>query len=111
MAANYPLHIEQGATFQRQWVAKNRLTGDLVPLTGYTASAQIRDKDNVNLVLSITPVINTVTSMITITLTAAQTTTLTDNEYIWGLRLVATGGEPVYRYVEGKVTVSPAVVR
>lgn len=111
MAANYPLHVEQGATFQRQWVVKNRSDGSLVPLTGYTASAQIRDKDNVNLVLTITPVIDTVNSTITITLTAAQTATLTETEYVWGLRLVATGGEPVYRYVEGKVTVSPAVVR
>lgn len=111
MAANYPLHIEQGATFQRQWIAKNRLTGELVPLDNYVASAQIRDKNNEVLVLSITPVIDTETSTITITLTAAQTSTLTDTEYLWGLRLVATGGEPVYRYVEGKVTVSPAVVR
>jgi hypothetical protein len=111
MAANYPLHIEQGATFQRQWVVKNRLTDELVPLTGFTATSQIRDSANVALVLTITPVIDTVNSTITITLTGAQTATLTGTEYLWGLKLTASGGEPNYRYVEGKVTVSPAVVR
>lgn len=111
MAANYTLNIEAGATFTRAFEYTNA-DGTVYPLTGYTAKLQIRETPEASLAaLSVTPSINVATGTITVTLTAAQTSTLLLPKYVYAMELAGPGGEPVIRLVEGSVKVSPEVVR
>jgi len=110
MAANYGLEIEAGATFSLEFEYKND-DGTLFDFTGWTAKAQIRQTPSSATALEITTSINTSTSVITISLTAVQTATLTATNYVWAMELTQTATSKVVRLVEGGVTVSPEVVR
>jgi hypothetical protein len=110
MAANYGLEIEAGATFSLEFEYRND-DGTLFDFTGWTAKAQIRQTPSSASALEITTAINAGTSVITISLTANQTATLTFVNYVWAMELTQTVGGRVIRLVEGGVTVSPEVVR
>ena len=110
MAKNYPLRIEAGATYTRQFRLTNKADGSLYNFTGYTAKTQIRKYPSSALALEVTTSIDVPTAIITITITAAQTATLTDEKYFWGMEIAAAGGEPTIRLVEGEVSVTPQVV-
>ena len=110
MAANYGLEIEAGATFSLEFEYKND-DGTLFDFTGWTAKAQIRQTPSSSSALEITTAINAGTSVITISLTANQTATLTFTNYVWAMELTQTIGGRVIRLVEGGVVVSPEVVR
>jgi carbohydrate-binding DOMON domain-containing protein len=109
MAANYGLEIEAGATFSLELEYKNE-DGTLFDFTNWTAKAQIRQTPSAASALEITTAINAATSVITISLTATQTSTLTAPNYVWAMELTKTDGT-VIRLVEGAVRVSPEVVR
>ena len=110
MAAVYTLNIEAGATFTRQFEYTNS-DGTVFDLTGYTALMHVRETPEADLALAVTPTINVATGTISITITAEDTSTLTAPEYVYAIELTADGGEPVTRLVQGKVNVSPEVVR
>jgi hypothetical protein len=110
MAANYSLEIEAGATFSLEFEYKNE-DGTLFDFTGWTSKAQIRQIPSSATALEITTAINTATSVITISLTANQTSTLTFPNYVWAMELTKTSDGTVIRLVEGAVRVSPEVVR
>lgn len=110
MAVRYKLHIDAGATFQRQFEYTND-DGSLFDLTGYSAKMQIRQTPEGELVLEHIPEINVEDALITVYLTAEETSELTLTEYVYAIELTAVGGEPVTRLVEGGVEVSPEVVR
>jgi hypothetical protein len=110
MAANYGLEIEAGATFSLEFEYKND-DGTLFDFTGWTAKAQIRQTPSSASAVEITTAINSGTSVITISLTAIQTATLTLPNYVWAMELTQTSTSKVVRLVEGGVTVSPEVVR
>jgi hypothetical protein len=109
MAANYGLEIEAGATFSLEFEYKNE-DGTLFDFTGWTAKAQIRQTPSSSSFLEVTTAINAATSVITISLTATQTSTLTFPAYVWAMELSKNDGT-VIRLVEGAVRVSPEVVR
>ena len=109
MAANYGLEIEAGATFSLEFEYKNE-DGTLFDFTGWTAEAQIRQTPSSSSFLEVTTAINAATSVITISLTATQTSTLTLPAYVWAMELSKTDGT-VVRLVEGAVRVSAEVVR
>jgi hypothetical protein len=109
MAANYGLEIEAGATFSLEFEYKNE-DGTLFDFTGWTAKAQIRQTPSSSSFLEVTTAINAATSVITISLTATQTSTLTFPDYVWAMELSKADGT-VIRLVEGAVRVSPEVVR
>jgi hypothetical protein len=109
MAANYGLEIEAGATFSLEFEYKNE-DGTLFDFTGWTSKAQIRQTPSSSTALEITTAINAATSVITISLTATQTSTLTFPAYVWAMELSKMDGT-VIRLVEGAVRVSPEVVR
>jgi carbohydrate-binding DOMON domain-containing protein len=110
MAANYGLEIEAGATFSLEFEYRND-NGTLFDFTGWTAKAQIRQTPSSASALEITTAINAGTSVITISLTAVQTATLTATNYVWAMELTQTSTSKVVRLVEGGVVVSPEVVR
>ncbi len=110
MAANYGLEIEAGATFSLEFEYKND-DGTLFDFTGWTAKAQIRQTPSSASAVEITTAINAATSVITISLTATQTSGLTFPNYVWAMELTETATARVIRLVEGAVRVSPEVVR
>lgn len=110
MAAVYTMHLDAGATFTRQFEYTDA-DGTPADLTGYTALMHIRATVDAGLALAVTPTIDVPTGVITVTIPAADTSTLVLPEYIYALELTAGGGEPVLRLVQGKIIVSPEVVR
>jgi hypothetical protein len=108
MAETYSLQIDAGATFdglQFRWLEDDKTTP--VDLTGWTPKAQIRLTASDALALELTCAISS--GLITVSATAAQTATLTEAKYVWALEMSKAG--QVVRLVEGKVYVSPEVVR
>ena len=103
------LSIYKGSTYQQGF--KFTQNGDIYPLTGYTAKAEIKPtaKSNV-LTSSFTCTVSPAEGLITITLTAEQTAAIAVGNYEWDLK--TTDGDGVVRYflfgnveVWGRVTV------
>jgi hypothetical protein len=110
MAIIYPLYIDAGATFTRQFEYLYT-DNDPVDLTGFTALFQIRQKPNTALIVETTPAIDLETATVSLVLTAAQTSLLSLSEYVYGLELIDGNGEPVIRLAGGACFISPEVVR
>lgn len=110
MAANYGLEIEAGATFSLEFEYTND-DGTLFDFDGWTAKAQIRQTPGAASAVEITTSIDSEASVITISLTATQTGSLTSSNYVWAMELTNATSGTVIRLVEGAVRVSPEVVR
>lgn len=110
MAVRYKLHIDAGATFQREFEYTND-DGSVFDLTGYTSLMQIRETPEAELALEIEPELDIETGKVSIYFTAEQTASLTLPEYVYAIELYAPGNEPTLRFLEGGVEVSPEVVR
>lgn len=109
MSSIFPLRIEAGATYSRTFKIKNKSDGSAFSLAGYTAKAQIRVDHKSSLTLELNPVIDATNSSITIRIERAQTSSLSLNEYVWGLEI--SNSTDTIRLIEGPVTVSPEVVK
>jgi hypothetical protein len=106
--------LDQGATYQLVVVYKDD-SGSPINLTGYSAFMQLRENyDSTVADLTLTTAnggisINGPLGEITITATAAQTTTLTSDYYLYDLELVS--GSEVIRLLQGQITVNSEVTR
>jgi hypothetical protein len=110
MAFTVNLLVEAGATFTRQ-IAYTNPDGTVFNLSGYTAQLQVRETaKSPTAALTITPLIDVPTGVVSFTFTATQTATLTASKYVWAIELTHTDGT-VIRFVEGDISVSPEVVR
>ena len=109
MAKNYPLRIEAGATFKRSFRLTNKADGSLYDFTGCTAKMQIRQYPSSALILEVIPTISASTATISFTISATQTSTLTKNDYYWGMEVYGTPDGTI-RLVGGEVAVTPEVV-
>jgi hypothetical protein len=109
-AGAYDLYIEQGATFRRTLTVK--AAGVAVPLTGYTARAQIRAKAADAAVLhEITCTIPTpANGQIVMLITDEDTAAFTWKTGVWDLELETPTGD-VTRLLKGSVEVDPEVTR
>lgn len=105
MAQNLPLHIDAGATFTREFQFPNP---DGAWSADYNCAMKLRDSSD-TVALTVTPSFNRTTGDIVLTLTAAQTGSLTQDRYRWALELI--GDSETIRVLQGRVTVSPEVVR
>lgn len=109
MVSQADLDVYQGDTFVATVTVTNE---DNTPatITGYSALAQIRravaDADTV-IVATITAVV--ASPYVNLSLTAAQTASLTGN-YVWDLQLTAPAGG-IITILRGKVIVTPEVSR
>jgi hypothetical protein len=109
MATTINLNVDAGATFVVEFEYTNE-DGSLFDLTGYTALMQIRDMPTApNFVLQIVPTLDVTLALISVALSATQTSTLTNSSYVYAIELYS--GQTVIRPVQGKVIVSPEIVR
>jgi len=111
MAAVANLRIDQGANFSSDVTVTNS-DGDAVDLAGYTASATMADAYGSSSSTTITTAIadDTSTGVITLSLTAAQTTALdAPARYVYDVYITLTSNCTVTRVIEGIITVNPKV--
>lgn len=85
--------------------------GDPVDLTGYVAKAQARKSHFAPLAGEVTPTIDTETATITMSIPAALTAELEDENYVWAMELsnASTGAKEVLVY--GFVRIIQEIVR
>lgn len=110
MANDYPLRIEAGATFTRQFRLTNKVDGTLFNFTGYVAKAQIRKYPSSQLILELNPTIDQGTSVISFTITPGNTALLNNGSFFWGLEVSNSQTSDTKRLVEGQVYVTAEVV-
>lgn len=109
MATKANLVIDQGSTFSSDLTLTDE-NGDPLTLNGYTANSQIRKwYSSTNAAATFTTSINTVSAVITLSLTANQTSNLVAGRYVYDVEI--SDGAEVSRIVEGIVTVTPQVTR
>ena len=111
MAAIANLTIDQGASFSSDVTVKDA-NGNAFDLTGYTASAKMaKGFQSTKTRTSITCTIQApaTNGLVTLSLTADQTTALDDGRYVYDLEILQTSSSTVTRVIEGIITVRPQV--
>lgn len=109
MAIKANIVIDQGSTFQ----TSINVTDDddnVVNLTGYSANAQMRKHYTSSNSFSFTTSISPTLGIVTLSMTANTTNSITPGRYMYDCELTDTNGA-VTRLVEGVVTVTPGVTR
>lgn len=112
MAATANLRIEQGATFSSDVTVKDT-NGSAFDLTGYTAAAKMAlgyASTRTRTTISASIAGDATTGVITLTLTADQTSNLdAPARYVYDVEITKTSDSTVTRVIEGIITVSPNV--
>jgi hypothetical protein len=109
MATKANLVVDQGSTFSADLSLKDE-NGDPLLLSGYTANSQIRKwYTSLNPTATFTATINTSSAVVTLSLTANQTSSITAGRYVYDVEI--SDGSSISRIVEGIVTVTPQVTR
>jgi hypothetical protein len=110
LAAFTEITIEQGATFSTTVNVEDAYYNP-INLTGYSASSQMRksyySSSATNITASVTGTSN---GEITLSMTSANTSSLTPGRYVYDL-IIDDGANTVTRVVEGIATVLPSVTR
>jgi hypothetical protein len=110
LAAFTEITIEQGATFSTTVNVEDAYYNP-INLTGYSASSQMRksyySSSATNITASVTGTSN---GEITLSMTSANTSSLTPGRYVYDL-VINDGANTVTRVVEGIATVLPSVTR
>ena len=110
MAARANLYIDQGASFSSDVTVKD-LNANAFNLTGFTAVAKMAkgyESTKTRTTISTTIAADPLTGVVTLSLTPAQTTALSDGRYVFDLEITSSTGE-VTRVIEGIITVTPQV--
>lgn len=109
-AASHDLAVEAGATFSTSFTYQD-FAGAPIPLTGYVAVFQARRKlaDAVPVITKTLAI--SASSTMTVYLTAVETAALVKGGLAYGIELHSPDPDLVIRLVQGKLTVSPEVVR
>ncbi len=111
MAAYVEITIEQGANLTST-VTVNDTQGDAVNLTTYSASAQLRKSYYSSSANTLTAIITgNANGQITLSMTAANTSSLTPGRYVYDLIIRSSTDNSVTRVVEGTAVVLPSVTR
>ena len=111
MAAIANLTIDQGATFNSDVTVKDA-NGNAFDLTGYSASAKMaKGYSSTRTRTSITCTIQApaTNGIVTLALTADQTTALDEGRYVYDLEILQTSSSTITRVIEGIITVRPQV--
>lgn len=109
MATKANLVIDQGSTFSTDLTLTDE-NGDPLTLDGYTANSQIRKwYTSSNAAATFATSVNTQSGVITLSLTATQSSNLVAGRYVYDVEI--SSGSEVSRIVEGIVTVTPQVTR
>ena len=104
------LYIDQGTDFSVT-VNVTDTAGDILNLSGYSATAQIRKTYSSSSVsASFATSIAESTGQVTLSLTDTQTTGLSAGRYVYDLN-ITSGGGVTSRVIEGQAIVTPGVTR
>ena len=110
MAIIANLYIDQGTDYTIT-VDVTDSAGDVLDLTGYTATAQVRKTyTSSSLSATFTTSINASAGQVTISLTDTQTSALQAGRYVYDLN-IESGGVVKTRFIEGQAVVTPGVTR
>ena len=110
MAIIANLYIDQGTDFSVT-VDVTDSAGEILELSGYTASAQIRktySSSSVSATFSTS--ISELSGQVTLSLTDTQTSAIEAGRYVYDLNITSDGGTTT-RVVEGQAIVTPGVTR
>lgn len=107
MAIKSNIYIDQGASYTIDVDIINA-NGSIIELTGYTANAQIRKYYTSSNAISFST--NVGSGIVTLSLTANQTSNIVSGRYVYDLIVTSPMGTKT-RIVEGIVTVNPSVTR
>ena len=109
MATKANLVIDQGSTFSTDLTLKDE-NGDALNLSGYNANSQMRKwYTSTNATAVFTTSVSETTGVITLSLSANQTGSITAGRYVYDVEI--NDGSAVSRVVEGIITVTPQVTR
>ena len=111
MAAIANLTLYQGATYNSDVTVKDA-NGKAFDLTGYTASAKMaKGYASTKTRKTITCTVNgdPTTGIVTMSLTADQTSQLDEGRYVYDLAILQTSTSTITRVIEGIITIRPQV--
>lgn len=109
MATKANLVIDQGTTFSTDLTLTDE-NGDALNLIGYSANSQVRKwYTSSNAAAVFATSINNVSGVVTLSLTANQTSNLVAGRYVYDVEI--NDGVATSRIVEGIITVTPQVTR
>jgi len=109
MATKANLVIDQGTTYSTDLNLTDE-NGDALDLSGYSANSQIRKHYTSSNSVAFTVSVNAIAGVITLSLSANQTSNLTSGRYVYDVE-IADASNTISRIVEGIVTVTPQVTR
>tara|TARA_B110000503_G_scaffold23959_1_gene37637 strand:+ start:219 stop:551 length:333 start_codon:yes stop_codon:yes gene_type:complete len=110
MAIIANLYIDQGTDYTIT-VDVTDSAGDILDLTDYTATAQIRKTyTSSSLSATFTTSIAAAAGQVTISLTDTQTSALEAGRYVYDLNIESGGGVKT-RVIEGQAVITPGVTR
>lgn len=109
MALKANITIDQGTDFSTTIDVTDE-DGNLIDLTGYTGTSQLRKHYTSSNATSFSVAVFPSTGEVTISMNSATSSTLTSGRYVYDVEL-RDAGNTVSRLVEGIVTVSPQVTR
>lgn len=109
MGTKVNLVVDQGTSFETT-LTLTQVTDDLVDLTGYTGSAQLRKHFTSSNSTSFTVTLGGANGTVTLAMSANTTAGLVAGRYVYDVELVDSNGN-IARLVEGIVTVTPQVTR
>jgi hypothetical protein len=109
MATKANILIDQGSTYTTDLNLTDE-NGDALNLSGYSANSQIRKHYTSSNSVTFSTSVNAVAGVITLSLTANQTSNLISGRYVYDVELTDASNS-VSRIVEGIVTVTPQVTR
>ena len=109
MATKANIIIDQGSTYTTDLNLTDE-NGDALNLSGYSANSQIRKHYTSSNSVTFSTSVNAIAGIITLSLTANQTSNLISGRYVYDVELTDASNS-VSRIVEGIVTVTPQVTR
>ena len=109
MGTKVNLVVDQGATFETvQTLTQDN--GDLIDLTGYSGTAQLRKHYTSSNSTSFTVTLGGANGTVTLGMSANTTANIVAGRYVYDVELVDSGNIAT-RLIEGIVTVTPQVTR
>ena len=109
MGTKVNLVVDQGATFETV-LTLTQDNGDLIDLTGYTGSAQLKKHYTSSNGTSFSVALGGANGTVTLGMSANATANVVSGRYVYDVELTDSGGV-ITRLIEGIVTVTPQVTR
>jgi hypothetical protein len=109
MGTKVNLVVDQGATFETV-LTLTQDNGDLIDLTGYSGTAQLRKHYTSSNSTSFTVTLGGANGTVTLGMSANTTANVVAGRYVYDVELVDSGNVAT-RLIEGIVTVTPQVTR